>query len=411
MSENGFIVGLDVGTTKIFTVVAKLTVGGELKVLGAGSSRTRGVKRGVVISIHELGEAIGQSISEAELSAGVSIREVFAGVSGEHIESHNVQDSLVIARAGEEVTQKDVRKVIKGARTKLERAERQILHVSPQQFVLDNQKGIVDPVGMKGIHLEVELHVVTGAAQNSSHLLKSMQEAGVKVKELVLEPVAERYSLLSEEEGEAGAILVDIGGSLTNVAVFAGGGIRHSFVLPVGGVHVIQDIAIGLRTSTDIAEMVMGKYGTCAPERIEPGEMFFLPDQGGMRKEVERERLCAIIQARVEEIFELVLTNLERQCKFANITAGVVLSGGGSMLDGVDVLAERVLHMPVRIGSPTGIVGLSHSFSDSRFATGIGLVLYAVRNAAREPALAGNGRGLFWGIMGGKVRSFFSDFI
>jgi cell division protein FtsA len=410
MSENGFVVGLDIGTTKIFTVVAKLTFGGELKVLGAGSSLVRGMKRGVVTSIQEAGAAIAQSISEAELSAGVNIKEVFAGVSGEHIESHNIQDSLVIARAGEEVSPKDVRKVIRGASAKLERPERQILHVSPQQFILDNQKGIVDPVGMKGVHLEVELHVVTGGAQNSAHLLKSIQQAGVKVKELVLEPVAERHSLISDEEGDAGAILVDIGGSLTNVAVFVGGGIRHSFVLPVGAMHIVQDIAIGLRTSTDIAEMVMGKYGTCAPERIEPGEKFFLPDQGGMRKEVERERLGVIIQARMEETFELVLANLEKQCRVNGITAGVVLSGGGSLLDGVDVLAEKVLRMPVRIGSPAGIVGLSHGFSDTRYATGIGLVLYAVRNAAREPSISGNGKGGGRGF-GGKFRNFFNDFI
>lgn len=409
MSENGFVVGLDIGTTKVFTVVAKRTVGGELKVLGAGSSRMRGMKRGVVTSIQEAGAAIAQSVSEAELSAGVSIKEVYAGVSGEHIKSQNVKDFIVVTRAGEDVTQKDVRKVIKGARAKVEGADRQILHVSPQQFILDSQKGILDPVGMKGVRLEVELHVVTGAAQNSSHLLKSIQAAGIRAKELVLEPVAERYSLISDEEGDAGVILIDIGGSLTNVAAFAGGGIRHSFILPVGGLHVIQDISVGLRTSPDIAEMVMGKYGTCVLERIEQDEKFSLPDQGGTRKEVERTRLCAIIQARMEETFELILANLEEECAFTDLAAGVVLSGGGCLLDGIDTLAERVLGMPVRIGSPTGIVGLSHGFSDSRFATGIGLVLYAARNAAREPALAGNGGGSFGGL-GGKLRDLLDYF-
>jgi cell division protein FtsA len=410
MSGSDFVVGLDIGTTKIFTIVATPTIGGELKVLGAGSSPTRGIKKGIVTSIKVASEAIAHSVSEAELSAGVTIREVYAGISGEHIKSHNIREAIVTSRAGDEVDQRDVRKVIDEARLGLEGTERQILHISPQQFILDNQAGIVNPVGMRGVHLEAEVHIVSGAVQTSTNLMKSIESANLKLKELVLEPLAGSYSLFSEDEGSMGAVLIDIGGCLTNVAVFSTGGIKHSFTLPVGAVSATHDIAIGLRTSMEIAEMVMVRYGTCIQEMVEQDEKFVLPDDSSVRKEVEKARLCMVIHARMEEIFEMVRANLEREGLMGNLTAGVVLTGGGSLMDGVDQLAEEVLDMPVRLGSPSGVVGLSHGFSDCRFATGIGLALYARRTAGRELSFSRNGNGIFKGVTG-KVKSFFSDFV
>lgn len=410
MSGNEFVVGLDIGTTKIFTIVAKPTIGGDLKVLGAGLAPARGIKKGVVTSIKMASEAIAHSVSEAELSAGVNIRDVYAGISGEHLRSHNAKGALVISRAADEVNSRDVKKVIQEAKSGLEGTERQILHLSPQQFILDNQKGILNPMGMKGVHLEAEVHIVSGTAQTATNLVKSIEEANLRVRELVLEPLAGKYTLFSEEEGEMGAILIDIGGGLTNMAVFTSGGIRHSYVLPAGGTNVIHDIAIGLRTSMESAEMIKDKYGTCFQDRVEPGEKFILPDDGGARKEVERSRLCTIIQARMEEIFELLRENLEKEGLFHNLSAGAVLSGGTSMIDGVDVLAEKILDMPVRIGSPTGVVGLSQGFSNCRFATGIGLAVYASRNAGKELSLSENGNGMFKEVAG-RVKSFFGDFI
>ncbi|MFQ6103108.1 MAG: cell division protein FtsA [Candidatus Glassbacteria bacterium] len=410
MSGDDFIVGLDIGTTKIFTVVAKPTTGGDLKILGAGSSPTRGMRRGVVTSIKEVGEAIRHSVCEAELSAGVSIREVYAGISGEHVRSHNVRGSIVISRAGDEVEKRDVRKVIQDARGRLDGIDRKILHISPQQFILDSQRGIRDPVGMRGVHLEAEVHVVSGSVQNSSNLLSGIEEANIKLIEFVLEPLAESYCLFSEEEGEMGTLLIDIGGHITNVAVFSSGGIRHSFVLPVGGNNVTQDIAIGLRTSMETAELIKVRHGTCMKDRVEPGETFFLPDEAGERKEVDRSRLCTIVQARMEETFEIILTSLHKEGLLENLTAGVVLAGGGNLLDCADSLAEKIFDLPVRIGTPGGVVGISHGFSDCRFSTGIGLVLYARRNAGNEYAFSENGKGLLR-EMTGRMKEFFSDFI
>ncbi len=410
MSSSEFVVGLDIGTTKMFTVVAKSAMGGELKVLGAGSSPVRGLKRGVVTSIKEASEAIAHSVAEAELSAGVTIRDVYAGISGEHIRSHNLKGSTVISRVGEEVNARDVRKAIQEAQSKLDSLERKILHVSPQQFILDGQNGIVDPVGMHGVHLEADVHVVTGAVQMSTNLISSIESAGLKLRELVLEPLAARYSLFSEEEHEAGVVLIDIGGSLTNVAVFRNETIRHSFTLPVGASHVVQDLSIGLRTSMDVAEMVKARYGSCLTERVDPEERFILPNGGGVRKEVERSRLCTIIQARMEETFELLHNHLEREGYLANLPAGIVLTGGGSLLDGIETLAERVFDLPVRVGKPNGVIGLSHGFSDCRFATGIGLVIYASRHAGRDFTPGANGKGPL-GEFGGRVKAFFSDFI
>ncbi len=410
MPGNEFIVGLDIGTTKIFTIVAKPTIGGDLKVLGAGSTPTRGMKKGIITSIQLASEAITHSVSEAELSAGVNIREVYASISGEHIRSHNVRGAIVISRVGDEVNQKDVNKVIQNARSGFEGTERQILHISPQQFILDSQRGILNPIGMRGVHLEAEVHVVSGAMQTSSNLIRSIEESGLKLKDLVLEPLAGSYSLLTAEEQEMGALLIDIGGSLTNIAVFSAGGIRHSFVLPVGGSNVIHDIAIGLRTSMEVAEVVMTRYGTCDQQAFEPGEKFILPDDSGLRKEVEKTRLCMIIDARMEETLELLKSHLEKEGLLENLTAGIVISGGGALLDSVDHLAEKVFDMPVRIGAPTGVVGISHGFSDCRFATGIGLVLYASRNSGRELSFSRNGKSRLQGVTG-KVKSFFNDFI
>jgi len=265
-------------------------------------------------------------------------------------------------------------------------------------------------VGMRGVHLEAEVHVVSGAAHTATNLVRSIEEANLRVKELVLEPLAGKYALFSEEEGEMGVLLIDIGGGLTSMAVFTSGGIKHSYVLPVGGTNVVHDIAIGLRTSMDTAEMIKDKYGTCLQEHVVPGEKFFLPDDGRARKEIERSRLCTIIQARMEEIFELLRENLEREGLLQNLSAGAVLSGGTSLIDGVDNIAERVLDMPVRIGTPTGVVGLSHGFSNCRFATGIGLAIYASRNAGKELFFNENGNGVFKEVTG-KVKSFFGDFI
>jgi cell division protein FtsA len=410
MSSSEFVVGLDIGTTKIFTVVAKPAVGGELKVLGAGSSPARGLKRGVVTSIREASEAIGHSVAEAELSAGVTIRDVYAGISGEHIRSHNLRGSTVISRSGEEVGARDVRKAILEAQSKLDSLERKILHVSPQQFILDGQNGILDPVGMHGVHLEADVHVVTGGIQTSTNLISSIEAAGLRPRELILEPLAARYSLFSEEEHGTGVILVDIGGSLTNVAIFRSGTIRHSFTIPVGAAHVAQDISIGMRTSMDVAEMAKARYGSCLTESVDAEEKVVLPNGGGVRKEVERSRLCAIIRARMEETLELLYQHLEREGLFSNLPAGIVLTGGGSLLDGIESLTEQVFELPARVGTPGGVIGLSHGFSDCRFATGIGLAVYANRHPGHDYTPGSNGKSLL-GELGGKVKSFFSDFI
>ncbi|WP_019612030.1 cell division protein FtsA [Thioalkalivibrio sp. AKL7] len=384
-SEPGLIVGLDVGTSKIEAVVGELTEEGEIEIIGIGSSPSRGLKKGVVVNIESTVQSIQRAVEEAELMAGCEIHSVYTGIAGSHIKSYN--STGVVAIKDGEVVAGDVDRVIDAARAIAIPADQRILHVLPQEYIIDEQEGIREPIGMSGVRLEAKVHLVTGAVSAAQNIVKCVERCGLRVDDIILEQLASSYSVLSEDEKDLGVCLVDVGGGTTDIAVFAHGAIMHTAVIPIAGDQVTNDIAVALRTPTQYAEELKIKYACALRSLADPGESIEVPGVGDRAaRRLSRQTLASVVEPRYEELLQLVQAELRRSGTEEMIAAGVVLTGGSSRMEGVVDLAEEVFHMPVRLGVPQRVTGLLDVVKNPIHATGVGLLLYARESRAEQEA-------------------------
>ena len=385
-SKAELVVGLDVGTTKICAVIAAPCGASALDVVGVGAAPSRGLRRGVVVNIDSTVEAIKQAVAEAEQMAGVEVAAVYAGVAGGHIRSVNSRGVVAISGKDREVSQTDVDRAVDAARAINIPQDREIIHVLPQTFMIDDADGVREPIGMSGVRLEVEAHIVTGAITSVQNVIRSVNRAGLSVQDIVLEPIASSEAVLYHDERELGVIVIDIGGGTTDVALLRDGAVWHTAILPLGGDHITNDIAVGLRTPMADAEDLKKRYGCALTALVPAEETVDVPSVGGRKpRQLSRQVLSDIIQPRVEEIFTLVARDLTRAGFSEAATAGVVVTGGTSILQGVPELAESVFDQPVRRGVPGDVGGLVDVIRSPIYATAVGLALYGARRQTPGP--------------------------
>lgn len=397
------VVGLDIGTTKICVVVAEVS-DGNVNIIGIGSHPSVGLRKGVVVNIDSTVESIKKAVSAAELMAGCEISSVYAGIAGGHITGFN--SNGVIAIKGNEITQADADRVIEAARAVAIPMDREVIHTLPQEYIIDGEPGIQNPVGMGGVRLEVRIHIVTGAVTSAQNIVKCCNQAGLDVCDIILEPIASCESVLTPEEREIGTGLIDIGGGTTDLAIFSGNTIRHSFVLALGGNNMTNDISVGLRVPMAEAERVKLEFGTCLSESISNEETIQLAGVGGRKgRKLPRQILAEILEPRVEETFALIKREIYRSEMKDEISSGIVLTGGASLLRGISEIAESVFEVPVRLGTPHGINGLVDVVNNPMFATGVGLVLYGAKDDERKKFRIRDGN-IFHRIMGRMKRWF-----
>ena len=370
------LVGLDIGTSKVVAIVGELAEEGPLEVIGIGSHPSRGLKKGVVVNIESTVQSIQRAVEEAELMAGCEINLVYTGIAGNHVRSLNSHG--IVAIRDKEVSGSDVDRVIDAARAVAIPADQRILHVLPQEFVIDTQEGIREPIGMSGVRLEAKVHLVTGAVSAAQNIVKCVQRCGLQVQDVVLEQLASSYSVLTEDEKELGICLIDIGGGTTDIAVFCGGAIQHTAVIPIAGDQVTNDIAVSLRTPTQYAEEIKIKYACALSQLANPDETIEVPSVGDRPpRRLARQTLAEVVEPRYEELFALVRDELRHSGFEELIAAGIVLTGGSAKMEGAVELAEEVFHMPVRLGIPQYVEGLVDVARNPIHATGVGLLLYA----------------------------------
>jgi cell division protein FtsA len=391
LGKQNVIVGLDIGTTKIAVIIAEMEESGPPRIVGIGTTRSEGLKRGVVVNLEKTVESITKAVADAELMAGVKVNSVFAGIAGDHIRGINSRGVIAVSRSGNEISSADVERVINAARTVAIPMDREIIHVLPQEYTVDDQPGIKDPVGMYGVRLEAEVHIVTGAVTSAQNIYRSVKKAGLEVYDLVLQPLASSYALLSPEEEELGVALIDLGGGTTDIAIFHDGSIRHTAVIGVGGQNVTNDIAIGLRTPVEQAEEIKKSYGCALSGLVDSDEMIKVPGVGGREpKEISRGVLAAIIEPRAEEIFSLILREMKKTSYSDLLAAGVVLTGGGSLMEGMVELSEQIFDMPVKKGIPQGFSGLVDIASTPIHSTGVGLIIYGWEHLKDGKSIGGS---------------------
>ena len=373
--EKNLIVGLDIGTSKVVAIVGEINEMDEIEVVGIGMHPSRGLKKGVVVNIESTVQSIQKAIEEAELMAGCDIHSVYAGIAGSHIRSLNSHG--IVAIQEKEVSLNDVDRVIDAARAVAIPADQKILHILPQEFLIDSQEGILDPIGMSGIRMEANVHMVTGAESASQNITKCIQKCGLEVDDIVLEQLASSYAVLTEDEKELGSCLVDIGGGTTDIAVFQGGAIQHTAVIPIAGDQVTNDIAVSMRTPTQYAEDIKIKYACALSQLANPDETIEVPSVGDRPpRRLARQTLAEIVEPRFEELFSLIRNELRRSGFEESIPAGIVITGGSAKMEGAVELAEEVFHVPVRLGSPQYIEGLADVVRNPIHATGVGLLIY-----------------------------------
>ena len=372
--DKNLIVGLDIGTSKVVAIVGEIS-NDEIEIIGLGSSRSRGLKKGVVVNIESTVHSIQRAIEEAELMAGCEIHSVFAGIAGSHIRSLNSHG--IVAIRDHEVAMGDVDRVIDAARAVAIPADQKILHILPQEFVIDHQEGVKEPVGMSGVRLEAKVHMVTGAVSAAQNIIKCVRRCGLEVDDVILEQLASSYAVLTEDEKELGVCLVDIGGGTTDIAIFTDGAIHHTAVIPIAGDQVTNDIAVALRTPTQHAEDIKVQYACALTQLANSEETIDVPSVGERpSRRLARQTLAEVVEPRYEELFTLIQAELRRSGFEDLIAAGVVLTGGSSKMEGVVELAEEIFHMPVRLGMPQHISGLVDVVKNPIYSTGVGLLLF-----------------------------------
>ena len=369
------VVGLDIGTSKVVAIVGEVTGNGELNIVGIGSHRSTGMKRGVVVNIESTVQSIQRAVEEAELMAGCEIHSVYAGIAGSHIRSLNSHG--IVAIKDREVTQQDLDRVIDAARAVAIPADQKILHTLPQEYLIDSQEGVKEPLGMSGVRLEAKVHLVSGAVNAAQNIEKCIRRCGLEVEDIILEQLASSYAVLTDDEKELGVCMVDIGGGTTDIAVFTGGSIRHTGVIPIAGDQVTNDIAMALRTPTPHAEELKIKYACALAKLAREGETIKVPSVGDRApRDLSRQALAEVVEPRYDELFTLVQAELRRSGYEEEIAAGIVLTGGAAKIEGVIELAEEIFHMPVSQGAPRNVVGLKDIVRNPVYATGVGLLMY-----------------------------------
>jgi cell division protein FtsA len=397
-SDRNLLVGLDIGTSKVVAIVGEIKPDGALEIIGIGSHPSRGLKKGVVVNIESTVQSIQRAVEEAELMAGCEIHSVYAGIAGSHVRSLNSHG--IVAIKDKEVVQGDVERVIDAAKAVAIPADQKILHVLPQEYIIDSQEGIRDPIGMSGVRLEAKVHIVTGADSAAQNIVKCVQRCGLAVDDIVLEQLASSYAVLTEDEKDLGVCVVDIGGGTTDIAVFGGGAIRHTAVIPIAGDQVTNDIAVSMRTPTQYAEDIKIKYACALSQLANPDETIEVPSVGDRPpRRLARQTLAEIVEPRYEELFGLIRDELRRAGLEEQVATGIVLTGGSAKMEGAIELAEEVFHMPVRLGIPQYVSGLTAVVSNPIHATGVGLLLYAKGNLDAQrteaPLLAGGMKNIF----------------
>lgn len=409
MSKSPLIVGLDIGTTKICAVVGYVNEDGEVEVVGIGNSVSKGMRKGMVVNIEQTVQSIRNAIEDAELMAGCQINAVYAGIAGSHILSLN-SDGMVVVKGGE-ITQRDIERVLEASRIHSLPAEREELHMLPQEFIIDGHRGIVDPLGMTGHRLEVKVHIVTGAVASAQNIIRACQRSQLEVADLALESLASSKAALTQEEREIGVALVDIGGGTTDIAIFANDSIKHTEVLALGGQNFSNDIAFGLRTPLAAAEKIKIKYGCCLCDLVQQDEYIEVPRVGGRAPDtVSRQVLAQICEPRMDELLRMVDQILLRSGYRDMLGAGIVLTGGAALMEGCTELGREIFGLPTRIGFPLQIGGLKDVVNSPKCSTAVGLLRYG----AEKERIGGkrftshNESGMFESLLA-KMRKWFQD--
>lgn len=385
MSER-IIVGLDIGTTKVCAVVASVTSDDKVNILGIGKAPSDGLNRGVVVNIEKTVAAIKSAVHQAELASGIQVQSVNVGIAGDHIRSNRSKGVITINNRDNEIRREDVNRLILDCQNIALPSDYKIIHVIPQEYIVDGQDGIIDPIGMSGMRMEAEVHIITGLVSAIKNMHRCVERAGYQTADLILEPLASSYAVLDNEEREAGVVLVDIGGGTTDVAIFQDNTIRHSAVIAIAGQKVTDDIRIGLSVLEDQAERLKQEHGVAFTDLIYEDSILTIPGISGRPpKEIKKSVLSKIIQARMEEILEIVAIEIKRSGFASQLSAGVVITGGGSLLKGVPQLANEILGMDAKIGVPIGLTdGLVNEVKSPIYSTGVGLVRYAIENGSRQ---------------------------
>lgn len=411
MASGNLIFGLDIGTTKICCVVGEPNDEGGVDIIGIGTHPSQGLRKGAVVNIERTVDSIKKAVEEAELMAGCEITEVYVGIAGGHIEGRNSQG--VIAIKNKEVTPSDVERVLEAARALAIPMDREVIHTIPQEFIVDNQGGIQDPVGMSGVRLEAKVHIVTGAATSAQNLIRCAHMADLDVCDIVLESVASADAVLTQEEKDLGVALLDFGGGTVDLAIFSQNSIKHTSVLALGGTHLTNDVAVGLRTPTSAAEAIKKEFGCCLTSMITEDQIIEVASVGGRpSRQVSRMVLADILELRVEEIMMLINRELMKSGYDDQLNSGVVVTGGSALLEGVPELAEQVFDLPVRRGYPREIGGLRDVINDPKYATAVGLVLYGMRKeeVRAEKEFRRRGGSAFDRVIG-RMKNWFKEIV
>ncbi len=377
VQDKKLIVGLDIGTSKVVAIVGEIGLDGSLEIVGIGSNPSRGMKKGVVVNIESTVQSIQRAVEEAELMAGCQIHSVYVGIAGSHIRSLNSHG--IVAIKDKEVYRADLERVIDAAQAVAIPADQKILHILPQEYIIDNQEGIKEPLGMSGVRLEAKVHLVTCAVNAAQNIEKCIRRCGLEVEEIILEQLASSYSVLTDDERELGVCLVDIGGGTTDIAIFTDGSIRHTGVIPIAGDQVTNDIAMALRTPTQHAEEIKIKYACALTQLAGADDTIKVPSVGDRPpRDLSRQSLAEVVEPRYDELFTLVQAELRRSGFEEMVPAGIVLTGGTSKMEGVVELAEEIFHMPVRVGYPQTVRGLNDIVRNPIYATSVGLLQYGM---------------------------------
>lgn len=410
MSSEGIIVGLDIGTTKVCAVVGEISDRGSLEIIGVGTSPSYGMRKGVVINIESTLKSVAQAIEAAEMMSGREVQAVFSGIAGSHIEGINSRGVVAVTGRGREITREDVSRVIDAAKAIVIPMDREVIHVIPQEFIVDDQGGIKNPLDMIGIRLEAEVHIITGSVTSAQNLLKCVNRAGFRVQEIVLQSIAASKAVLSGDEKELGVLLIDLGGGTTDILVHLDGAPYHTSVIGVGGAQVTSDLSIMLKTPIEAAERIKKEAGCCYLPMVDTDEEVIIPGVGGWpAASIPRKEICKIIQPRMAEIFTMVRDQMVKKDYLRHLGGGVVLTGGGALLPGVSELAREIFGIPARVGYPEKLGGLVEEYRNPAYSTGVGLVAYGAsllsEASGERPVVLKKGDGLM-----SRLKSWMREF-